>query len=135
VHATEDQDKVLKAVENCFPSITLSEIRFSRNSLSGHYKNPITFFETRIKDRDLIKAIIKDLSTKIERKDKELLLSELNKFVDEDGSLYMRADKQSIYNNILCLCSADPIHIKMRLSISSKNPQDTASVYKELGLL
>lgn len=135
VHATEDQEKVLKAVGNCFPSITLSEIQFARNSLSGHYKNPITFFETRIKDRNLIKTIITDLSSKIEQKDKEFLLSERDKYLDEDGSLYIRADKQSIYNNVLCLCSADPIRIKIRLSVSSKNPQETVSIYKELGLL
>lgn len=135
VHATEDPEKVLKAVENCFPSMTLSEIQFARNSLSGHYKNPITFFETRIKDRDLIKAIITDLSIKIEQKDKELLLSERDKYVGEDGSLYIRADKQSVYNNILRICSADPIHIKIRLSVSSKNPQEAVSIYKKLGLL
>lgn len=135
VHATEDREKVLKAVSNCFPSIDFSKISFVCDSLYGHYRNPIIFFETRIKDKELIKNMINDLSSKMSQESKSSLSSELDKYVGEDGSLYLRFDKQSSYNGVLRLCSSDPIRIKIRLSVSSKSPQELESVYKEMGLL
>jgi RNA binding exosome subunit len=50
-HATEDLDKVLEAVQNVLPSDHIEDIIFKRSNLEGHYGNPITFFDTRIKKK------------------------------------------------------------------------------------
>ena len=57
-HATEDLKKVIEAIHNTLPFDYVEKIKFKRSILDGHYGNPITFFETRVKDKEIIKAII-----------------------------------------------------------------------------
>ena len=49
VHATEDVNKVTEAVQNIMPVDYLDDIIFKSTIAEGHYGNPITFFEIRIK--------------------------------------------------------------------------------------
>ena len=50
VHATEDPEKVEKAIFNLLPSDNIDEIQLKQSPLKGHYGNPITLYETKIKD-------------------------------------------------------------------------------------
>ena len=61
-HATEDLDKVMEAVQNIFPSDRIEDITFNRSNLEGHYGNPITFFEARIKDKETVRALVENIS-------------------------------------------------------------------------
>ncbi|KPV62737.1 MAG: hypothetical protein AOA66_1233 [Candidatus Bathyarchaeota archaeon BA2] len=63
VHATENLDKVVEAVQRLLPSDYIDDILFKKGNLKGHYGNPITLFETRIKNREVIKAFVENLAS------------------------------------------------------------------------
>lgn len=131
-HATEDLDKVMEAVQNILPNEYLEEIVFNRSSLEGHYGNPITFFETRIKDKKIIKALVEQLAANLSVLDKD----ELDRIIHlciEKGSLYIRLDKQAAFKGKTKLVTSDPIRIRIRFSKSKI--EDVIAVCKEIGMI
>ena len=131
-HATEDVNKVIQAAQHILPADYVDGISFKRNRLRGHYGNPITLFETRIKGREIIKAFIENLSTSLSRLDKETLLSEIGLHV-EKGSLYIRLDKQAALQGDFKLCADDPIRVRIRFRKAKL--EDIVKVCREIGVL
>lgn len=131
-HATEDIDKVLSAVCNTLPTELVDNVAFNKTNLTGHYRNPITLFETRIKEKDAVKEVFEKLSSGLSSLDKELLDNEIKHHLDK-GNLYIRLDKQSAYLNELKLCSSDPIHFRIRFKKS--DPEEIVDACKKLGML
>ncbi len=131
-HATEDPNKITEAVQRVLPSDYLSDITFRKRNLRGHYGNPITLFETRIRDKKIIKAFIDNLSVRLNELDKETLRREIDRHFEE-GSLYVRLDKQAALKGKLQLCTADPIRVRLRLKKAQH--QDIIKAWQELDLL
>ena len=131
-HATEDLDKVMEAIHNILPSDKTEEIAFNKNILEGHYSNPITFFEARIKDKETIKALVENLSTNIGSLDKDELGREIHRCV-EKGSLYIRLDKQAAFQGKIKLVTSDPIRLRIRFRKS--RTEDVAEICREIGML
>jgi len=131
-HATEDLNRVVKAVETILPTDYLDNIVFKRKNLRGHYGNPITLFEARIKRREMVKAFVENLSTGLSGLDKETLLSEIGLHV-EKGSLYIRLDKQAALQGEFKLCTADPFRVRVRFR--KEKPEDIVEVCREMGIL
>lgn len=132
VHATEDLDKVVEAVQRVIPSDYMDDIVFKKANLKGHYGNPITLFQTRIKKKEIIKAFVENLSSRLDNLDKEMLRREIDLHV-EKGSLYVRLDKQAALQGELKLCTADPIRVRIRFRKSKL--EDVVQVCRELGIL
>jgi len=132
VHATEDSDRVVEAVQRVLPSDYIDDVVFKRDNLRGHYGNPITLFETRIKKRETIRAFVERLSSSLDELDKETLRREINLHV-EKGSLYVRLDKQAALQGALKLCTADPIRVRIRFRKTKM--EDIIKLCVELGLL
>lgn len=116
IHATEDPEKVLKAVKNVFPVEYAEDIEFEKSNLQGYYKNPITTLRVIIRENVRVAAFLKNLLRRLEERDRTLLFSELEKYSDSKGTLYLRLDKQEAFQDKIRLCSADPIHVKIRLN-------------------
>ena len=131
-HATEDLDKVVKAVQNILPSDHVEDITFNRSKLEGHYGNPITIFETRIKDKEMIRALVENLSANLSSLDKEELDREIRRCV-EKGNLYIRLDKQAAFQGKIKLVTSDPIRIRIRFRKSKI--EDIIEVCREIGML
>jgi RNA binding exosome subunit len=132
VHATEDTEKVLAAVHNLLPTELVGKVAFKKKGLTGHYKNPLILFETRVKEKEAVKGVFEKLASSLDSLDKELLNKEINQHLDK-GNLYIRLDKQSAYLNELKLCSTDPIHFRIRFKKS--NPEEIAKICKAFGML
>ena len=133
VHATEDVDKVMKAIQTVLPiENEEDEITFNENATEGHYGNPITFFETRIKNKKVINAIIDNLSDKLGSLDKTQLSETLDRCF-EKGSLFLRLDKQAAMQGKIKLVNSDPIRIRIRFRKSKLD--DVIQVCKEIGML
>ncbi len=131
-HATEDPDKVMKAVYNIFPADQSEELTFNTSSVEGHYGNPITFFETRIKNKETVRALVENLSANLSSLDKDELGRELHRCV-EKGSLYLRLDKQAALQGKIKLVTSDPIRIRIRFR---KNKlEDVTEICREIGML
>ena len=131
-HATEDINKVIEAVNNVLPSNYLNDVSFNRNVVEGHYGNPISFFETRINDKEIVKALVENIASKLSVLDKEELTKEFNRYVDK-GSFYIRLDKQAAFQKIIKLVVTDPIRIRIRF-IKSKN-EDIIEICRSIGMI
>lgn len=131
-HATEDPNKITEAVQRVLPIDYLSDITFRKRNLRGHYGNPIILFEARIRDKKIIKAFIENLSVHLNKFDKETLRREIDRHFEE-GSLYVRLDKQAALQGKLQLCTADPIRVRLRLK--KVKHQDIIKAWQELDLL
>ena len=131
-HATEDADKVIEAVQNVLPSGHTEDIVFNKRNLRGHYGNPITFFEAKIKNKEAIRALVENLSSHLSELDKETLHREIHLHL-EKGSLYVRLDKQAAFEGKLKLCTSDPIRIRIRFR--KTKIEDIVEICRELGML
>ena len=131
-HATEDLDKVMEAVQNVLPSDHIEDITFNRSNLEGHYGNPITFFETRIKDKETVRALVEKISANLSSLDKEELGRTINRCV-EKGSLYIRLDKQAALQGKIKLVTSDPIRIRIRFQKSKI--EDVIEICREIGMI
>jgi len=131
-HATEDLDKVVEAAKHILPNGYVDDIVFRRSSLKGHFGNPITLFETRIKGREIIKAFLEKLSSNINELDKEALLRDVSLHV-EKGNLYIRLDKQAALQGEFKLFTADPIRVRIRFR--KEKLEEIIKICQELGML
>ncbi len=132
VHATENSDKVFEAVHHLFPPNHVDDVVFKKAKLKGHYGNPITLFETRIKKKEIVEAVVKALSSGLSELDKETLLREIDLHMKK-GSLYIRLDKQAAFQGEFKLCSADPIRVHIRFK--KRKLEDIIKTCRELGIL
>ncbi|MFQ5758783.1 MAG: RNA-binding domain-containing protein [Candidatus Bathyarchaeia archaeon] len=131
VHATEDPDKVIKAVRQVLPADYADDVVFKKKTLRGHYRNPITLFETRIKKKEIVKALLTNVFSNLKEPDRESLLEEIDLHM-EKGSLYVRLDKQAAFQGEMKLCTADPIRVRIRFR--KKRIEDIVKICQELGM-
>jgi RNA binding exosome subunit len=131
-HATEDQEKVLKALRNTLPTELIEKITFKQSRLTGHHGNPIVLFETKVKEKDITEAFFKKLSSSLECLDKELLSREIEQHVDK-GNLYIRLDKQSAFLNKFKIRSVDSIHL--RVHFKKHSIEEIVDICRKSGML
>ncbi|MGB9854590.1 MAG: RNA-binding domain-containing protein [Candidatus Bathyarchaeales archaeon] len=131
-HATEDEEKVLSAVRSTLPPKMSEDTAFKKTNLTGHHGNPIILFETKIKDKNHIKAFFENFASRIGILDKEILNSEIGQHL-EKGCLYIRLDKQSAFLNEIKLGTTDPIHFRVHFKRS--NPKEIVEICRNFGII
>jgi RNA-binding protein len=131
-HATEDLERVLKAVRNILPTESADTVTFNKTALTGHHGNPITLFEARIKNKKTARMFLEKLASNLSMVDKEALNGEIAQHV-ESGNLFLRLDKQSAYLGEFRLGSADTIHVRMHFRKPSA--EEVIDICRKFGLL
>lgn len=131
-HATEDLNKVIEAIQNVLPADYVDDIVFKRDNLQGHYGNPILLFETRIKKKEIVKAVVENFSSHLGELDKKALREEIDLHVQK-GSLYIRLDKQAALQRELELCTTDTIHLRIRFK--KAKTEDIVKICQDLGII
>lgn len=131
-HATEDPEKVLVAARNMLPIEVLEVVTFKRTNLTGHHRNPIILFETRIKDKNVVQAVFGKLASSLGIIDKETLNSEIENHL-ERGNLFIRLDKQNAYLNEAKISQADAIHFKIHFK--KQKTSEVIEICRNFGLL
>ena len=127
LHATEDQSKVLKAIEEI---LLVPSTRFLRSSSEGHYKNKIVLQKAILSSKEaamLAKRVISLLNST----DREHLGRLVNDYADEKGNLYIRLDKQRICQGRVLLSETDAIRIRFK-PIRRFKPSDSVQNYMTL---
>jgi len=132
VHATEDLEKVMKAMKNAVPTDYAESISFVKSNLKGEYGNPIILFKSRIEDKTIAESVLRHVSSQLSTLDKEKLLQDLDLHL-EKGNLYIRLDKQAALRGDLRLWTGDPLHLRIRFR-KSKN-EELMEILKDFGLL
>ncbi len=131
-HSTENVEKVLVAFTQVIPSAVLDEVEPVQQRLEGHYKNPITLIKIRLYNKKQIKTTVQNIFSRLEEAQRKTLQSELDKQVDEDGSLYLRFNKQEAFMGRIRLGHADPIRVQMKLSLPRKQREKILDTYREM---
>jgi len=131
-HATEDLNKVTEAVQNVLPADYVDDIVFKRDNLQGHYGNSIFLFETRIKKKEIVKAVIENFSSHLRELDKKALREEIDLHMQK-GSLYVRLDKQAALQGEFKLCTTDVIRLRIRFK--KAKTEDIVKICQDLGIL
>ena len=127
LHATEDESKVLKAIEEI---LLVPSTRFLRSSSEGHYKNKIVLQKAILSSKEaamLAKRVISLLNST----DREHLGRLVNDYADEKGNLYIRLDKQRICQGRVLLSETDAIRIRFK-PIRRFKPSDSVQNYMTL---
>lgn len=127
LHATEDEGKVLKAIEEI---LLVPSTRFLRSSSEGHYKNKIVLQKALLSSKEaamLAKRVISLLNST----DREHLSRLVNDYADEKGNLYIRLDKQRLCQGRVLLSETDAIRIRFK-PIRRFKPSDSVQNYMTL---
>jgi RNA binding exosome subunit len=131
-HATEDERKVLDAVRRLLPQVFAESVVFTKTKAQGHHGNLIIVFETKIKDKETVKAVVENIAANLTPLDKETLLNEVERHV-EKGNFYVRLDKQAAFQGSFRLAVVDPIRVRLRLKKSRF--EDVVKICREIGML
>ncbi len=115
-YATEDEDKVERALRNMIPQ-GVSDAKVELRRLKGYYNDPITIMTASIRRRkdatETFRATMRALSTL----DRYKLIEEVEERVDDARNLYLRLDKQRALGGVEVLNEVDPVRMIFRFQI------------------
>ena len=134
-HATEDPDKVQKALMNIVPEELRDRVAIEKSILEGHYNNPIVRIVAKLEGRDA-ETFVKRLGEMLNEQDRGLLDALFDTRYDErTGRLFIRFSKQDAYMGELRLHDGDDvIHVVIQLRGSPK-ARRAREILHEAGLL
>jgi RNA binding exosome subunit len=110
VHASEDQDKVLRAVRNVLGN-TSDKVSISSETLKGHYGDPVTIMKIYLLDENACEEVFLRILSSLSRFELEEIWSERVKKGKHGGKLYIRLDKQEAFLGRIRRSDKDPIRI------------------------
>ena len=116
VHATEDEEKVKQAVKR----LARFEPEFEFQRLSGHYEDPINLFTAKTVKKKEATNFLANILDKFSSLDKSTLVQNLPNHIDQQGSLYIRLDKQKAYHGRAVIAENDPIRVKFKFQLPHK---------------
>jgi RNA binding exosome subunit len=114
-HATENKQKVIKAIYNLFPES--SPFIVGETILKGYFGDTIVSLKIEINNRKICTNFLNHVIRNLNSIDYESLLEELPTRIDASKNLYLRFSKQKAYQGKISLESRDPIRVKFRLQI------------------
>ncbi|RLE66859.1 MAG: exosome protein [Thermoprotei archaeon] len=113
-HATENCEKVKKAMLNLLPSDVWEKVKISEVPLEGHYKNPIVIIKFEIRDKTSAQEAVEYIFSELDEIDKKIIIDSLDLRTDS-SNLYLRFDKQQAYLGKTRLLQGDDV-IKAKIS-------------------
>ena len=112
VHATEEEDKVL----NVLKRFLSEDAKVQKEHATGHFRNPIDVLTVKItKPRDIAK-FLDFIKQNLLKDDIHKLLNDLNCYVDDEGVLFIRINKQEAARNSFKLGKKDPILVRVKIA-------------------
>ena len=115
-HATEDEDKVEKALKNLLPEDN-RDLWLTRNMLKGYHGDPITIVTGKIRTKKGATEVLRRVVQELSSLDQQRMLDETEERLDEGGNLYIRLDKQNAYRGKVSLVETDPVKMKFKLRL------------------
>jgi len=109
IHATEDFDKVIKAVENLMPSRLREQKKVEVEETYGHYENPIHIAKVSFRNPEYAIQALAWIWARLFDEDKARLIRDLDLHLDNKPKLYMRLDKQEAFLGHVRLSSGDDV--------------------------
>ena len=109
IHATEDPEKVAKAIRN----LSLGEIPVGStvNRAKGHHGNEIVTMVFTIRNAKNVESFLRNIWNGLSQLDRTEVHSSLTSRIDNAGTLFLRIDKQEALKGRIRLQDTDPIKI------------------------
>ena len=114
-HATEDVEKILCPFLEHFD---IPKEEFSRQSLTGHFENPITLLRAKIKKKDA-KRFLEKLISRIPEDEFSEMIEDIENHI-QDSTLYLRFGKQDLIEGKMILQEKDVIKFKIFTPVCTK---------------
>lgn len=114
-HATEDVEKILEPFLELF-DITNEE--FSRQTLTGHFENPITLLRVKIKKKEA-RNFLKKLVSIIPEDEFRDIIENIENHI-QDSTLHLRFGKQEIIKGKMIVQEKDAIKFKIFTPVYKK---------------
>jgi hypothetical protein len=98
IQATEDEDKVLEAISTFIPEdIDDDDVLWDIDETRGFFGNPIKVVNVEIKRSRAVRQFLDYFRGLLDDEGREYLLERLDEKVDEEGTFYVRFNKQKAY--------------------------------------
>ena len=117
-HATEDPDKVKKALLNILPPQIRDDYEGSvlTELLEGYYGNPILILKLKINNSSHSSLAFMWIINNLSKLEISNLENNINLHLDKRGNLYLRIDKQNAFQGRIRLYEGDDvIRLKFKL--------------------
>jgi len=121
VRATEDEEKVMKALELVLPpekERKRMKLRIERRVAKGVLGNPIIILEARATRKSDARKWWKHILSLLSEKDLEYITNHPDDFMDEFGVVHLRFDKQKAYEGVPVLTGGGGV-IKIRAQLEA----------------
>ncbi len=115
-HATDDLQKVQKALRLFLPDSLRERELFTRAYLQGHHGNPIVTFKAKLTKPREVDQFSQHLAGLIPKTERQWVAGNLRMHSDEEGNLFMRFDKQQAFRGVIGLSNEDPIRVRLKFS-------------------
>jgi len=117
IQATEDEDKVLDAIATFIPEeIDEDDIIFDIDETKGFFGNPIKVVNVEIKRSKAVRQFLGHFKELLSEEDKRYIIENLDEKVDDEGTLYVRFNKQRAYlGDVEIDEGADVIQVRIKV--------------------
>ncbi len=134
IHATEDEDKVMKALEKLVPSNYRSLIKIEKSCSYGYFGNEIKIVKIKVQNSQLANNIISHVVSMLDNLDKQIIKTSFESRF-EKSKLYLRINKQSLYLSKPQLDEGDDV-VKIVIGFNKHKIRNLSSdrLLKELGI-
>jgi RNA binding exosome subunit len=119
VHATEDSERVSRAIQGLFSSEMPAGSTIRR--VKGHHGNEISTIEFVARNAKQVERFLRNLWSGLSQLDRTEVFSSLASRIDSAGTLFLRIDKQEAFRGKIRLQDSDPI--KIAISFRRKPPK------------
>ena len=109
VHATEDFDKVIRAIENLMPPRLRERKKLEVEETYGHYDNPIRVVKVSFRNPEHANQVFDWIWSRLSEDDRASLIRNLELHLDNKLRLYMRLDKQDAFLGSAKLSPGDDV--------------------------
>ena len=132
-HATEDADKVIRAILNICPTDTVPKVRTTK--VKGHYGNPIVTIQLVLAGSPRVERLFDHLWKNLLDSDKSHLYQSVESQLNKSGVLHIRIDKQSALRGIILMKEDDPIKVEILFRRGDRQQSTADQVKKTMDLL
>jgi RNA binding exosome subunit len=132
-HSTEDIEKVEQATSFLIEVISKGQPKLTRQYVKGHHGNMIATVSSKVAAKEMLPNALELLSHRLSESDRRFLSGEIGTYVDKEGTLYLRFDKQEACLRKVKLHQADPIRVKLKF-VSGYDAARIVELCRESGL-
>ncbi len=124
-HATEDREKVLKALREICSGGETGNIESTR--VRGHYGNEIIVFRAQARTRKQAESLFLHLWGRLSEADRNQIELNAEEYVDSAGTMYVRIDKQESCRGQVILGESDPIKAEVQFAMGGQPGYSTVT--------